>query len=302
MTRLLTRIAKLVLRTLPVYPAADYRPLEQLTLESGLRQAKVSYEDERQGGLLRFFEGKVKFECGRALDLGSGLGGRTIAFQGVTGGEVIGLEIDERMAQPSLAYAREMQNDEVGFVVGLAEALPFADDSFDLIFCYDVMEHVADPEQTLRATYRVLRPGGHLLLVFPPYFHPTGAHLEGYVSRVPYANLLFPASVLRRAIDEILAERNDGYHPQPLRPGDKLYGLNGTTIHRFEQLLQQSAFEVEGLELLPLMSQANRKYEAWRMRYYAWIFRLLPRLPLLREIFTHRIVVALRKPINPPTT
>jgi SAM-dependent methyltransferase len=296
MTRLLTWIAKLVLRALPVYPAADYLPLEQLTMESGLRQAKVSYEDERQGGLLRFFDGKVNFECGRALDLGSGFGGRTVAFQEATGGEVVGLEIDARLGRPSLAYAGEARNGGVAFVAGLAEALPFAGDSFDLVFCYDVMEHVADPEQTLLATYRVLRPGGRLLLVFPPYFHPTGAHLEGYVSRVPYANVLFPAAVLRRAIDEILAERDDGYHPQPLRPGDKLYGLNGTTIRRFERLLRRSAFEVERLELLPLMSAANRKYEAWRMRYYAWMFRPLPRLPLLREIFTHRIVAVLRKP------
>src|SRR5438128_1140504 len=149
MTRLLTRIAKLVLRTLPVYPAADYLPLEQLTLESGLRQAKVSYEDEQQGGLLRFFEGRINLQCGRALDLGSGFGGRTIAFQRVTGGEVVGLEIDERMAQPSLAFACEMQNDDVSFVVGLAEALPFADDSFDLIFSSDVMEHVTYAEPTL---------------------------------------------------------------------------------------------------------------------------------------------------------
>ena len=297
MAGLLTSIAKLILRALPVYQAADYLPLEQLTLESGLRQAKVSYEDEQQGGLLRFFEGKVNLECGMALDLGSGFGGRTIAFQRATGGEVVGIEIDPRVAQPSLAFAREMRNDKVAFVAGLAEALPFADDSFDLIFCYDVMEHVADPEQTLRAAYRVLRPGGYFLLVFPPYFHPTGAHLEGYVSRVPYANVLFPSSVLRRAIDEILAERNDGYHPQPLRPGDKLYGLNGTTVRGFERLLSRSGFEVASLELLPLMSKANRQYEAWRMRYYAWAFRLLPRLPLLRELFTHRIVAALRKPV-----
>ena len=81
-----------------------------------------------------------------------------------------------------------------------------------------------------------------------------------------------------------------------LRPGDRLYGLNGLTIRRFEQLLRRSGFEVAWLELLPLMSKANRKYEAWRMSYYAWMFRWLPHLPLLREIFTHRIVAALRKP------
>jgi len=299
MTGLLTTIAKFVLRRLPAYPAADYLPLEQLTLESGLRLAEESYEDERQGGLLRFFEGKADLECPMALDIGSGFGGRTIEFQRATGGHVVGLEISERAALPSLVFARQMRNADVSFAVGHGEALPFADNSFDLVLSYDVMEHVADPQQTLRATYRVLRPGGWLLLVFPPYFHPTGAHLEGYVSRMPYTQLLFPASVLRRAVDEILAERRDGYHPQALRPGDRLYGLNGLTIRRFEQLVRRSGFEVAWLELLPLLSPANRKYEPWRMRYYAWVFRWLPRLPLLREIFTHRIVAALRKPASP---
>ena len=296
---MLTRIAKFVLRLLPAHPAADYLPSEQLTLESGLRLAQISYEDELQGGLLQFFEGKVDFACRMALDLGSGFGGRTIEFQRVTGGHVAGMEINTQATRPSLEFARLMKNENVSFAVGVAEALPFDDNSFDLIFCYDVLEHVADPEKTLKAVYRVLRPGGRFLAVFPPYFHPTGAHLEGYVSHVPYANLLFPSGVLLRAVDEIIAERNNGYHPQPLRLGDRLYGLNGTTIRRFKQLLKCSGFEVERLELLPLMSKVNRKYGPWRMHYYAWMFRPLRHLPLLREIFTHRIVTVLRKPDAP---
>jgi hypothetical protein len=32
------------------------------------------------------------------------------------------------------------------------------------------------------------------------------------------------------------------------------------------------------------------------MRYYAWIFYMLARAPLLQELFTHRIVAVLRKP------
>ena len=61
----------------------------------------------------------------------------------------------------------------------------------------------------------------------------------------------------------------------------------------------ESGFVASRLELLPLLSRANRKYDAWRMRYYAWVFRFLRSLPLLNEIFTHRIVAVLTKPTDP---
>jgi hypothetical protein len=102
--------------------------------------------------------------------------------------------------------------------------------------------------------------------------------------------------VLIAAIDEILRERGDEFRPQPLRPADRLYALNGITIGGFKRILKGLEFEVELLEMLPLISKKTRKYEAWKMRYYAWIFYMLARAPLLRELFTHRIVAILRKP------
>ena len=48
-----------------------------------------------------------------------------------------------------------------------AEALPFTEQSFDLVCMLDVLEHVAGERQALAETYRVLRPGGHLLLTVP---------------------------------------------------------------------------------------------------------------------------------------
>jgi len=42
-------------------------------------------------------------------------------------------------------------------------SLPFADDSFDVILVAHVIEHMADPEQTLVELYRVLKPGGVLI-------------------------------------------------------------------------------------------------------------------------------------------
>ena len=156
--------------------------------------------------------------------------------------------------------------------------------------------YVQDPERTLAEVYRVLKPAGLFLTVFPPYFHPKGSHLEGYVSRAPYVNLLFPSKVLLPAIDEVLKERGDGYRPQALRPGDRLYSLNGVTIRSFRAMLNRSNFEVLRLEFLPLLNKMIRQFHGWKMHYYAWLFYPLSRIPVLQELFTHRIVATLRKP------
>jgi len=46
-------------------------------------------------------------------------------------------------------------------------ALPFPDDSFDLIICCHVLEHVSDDRQAMREIARVLQPGGHAVIQVP---------------------------------------------------------------------------------------------------------------------------------------
>lgn len=301
MRKLLTGIAKAALRLLPAYPSPEYLPLDQITVSSAMARAREELEDERNGGFLKFFGDGAKVSGEVVLDLGCGFGGRTVEFQHRVNGQIIGLEIDQRMAAGALQFADSMGSKHTAFVAGFGECLPFADGSFDLILSYDVLEHVQSPQRCLAECWRALKPGGLLMLVFPPYYHPTGAHLEGYVSRVPYANLLFPSSILLGAIDEILTARGDGYRPQPLRPGDKLYSLNGLTVRRFKKLLKQSGFDIVTFDLLPLFSRVNRNYDAWKMKYYAWLFKPLSRLPFVQECFTHRIVAVLRKPASNPS-
>lgn len=52
-------------------------------------------------------------------------------------------------------------------VLGDVGRLPFAEDTFDLLVCYHVLEHVPDDRAAIRELARVLRPGGIALLQVP---------------------------------------------------------------------------------------------------------------------------------------
>lgn len=54
-------------------------------------------------------------------------------------------------------------------VCGSVLALPFADASFDVVSAFDVVEHCEPESAALAELWRVLRPGGHLLLSVPAY-------------------------------------------------------------------------------------------------------------------------------------
>ena len=60
-------------------------------------------------------------------------------------------------------------------VVGDAQRLPFADASFDTVFCSQVLEHVPEPWLALEEFERILKPGGVLILSVP---HISWLHNE----------------------------------------------------------------------------------------------------------------------------
>jgi 2-polyprenyl-6-hydroxyphenyl methylase/3-demethylubiquinone-9 3-methyltransferase len=79
----------------------------------------------------------------------------------------------------SVAAARRhaaTQGLPIEYQCALGEALPFADGSFDVVYCCDVLEHVAHLSQVIAETARVLRPGG-------TYFFDT-------INRTPQSRLI----------------------------------------------------------------------------------------------------------------
>ncbi|KKP89279.1 MAG: Two-component response regulator [Parcubacteria group bacterium GW2011_GWA2_36_10] len=52
-------------------------------------------------------------------------------------------------------------------IVDINDGLPFVDNSFDLIWCSEVIEHLINPVKTIEEFERVLKPGGKMILTTP---------------------------------------------------------------------------------------------------------------------------------------
>jgi 2-polyprenyl-6-hydroxyphenyl methylase/3-demethylubiquinone-9 3-methyltransferase len=100
----------------------------------------------------------------RALDVGCG-GGLLAEEFARLGCEVVGVDPSEKSLAAARAHAAG-QGLAIEYRCAAGEALPFPDASFDVVYCCDVLEHVADLGRVIAETARVLRPGG-------TYFHDT---------------------------------------------------------------------------------------------------------------------------------
>jgi SAM-dependent methyltransferase len=101
------------------------------------------------------------------VDLGSGggidclLAGRAVG----PAGAVFGIDFLPDMVARSTAAAREASLANVRFVEGLIEALPLADDSADVVISNGVVNLSPRKVRVLAEAFRVLRPGGRLVIV-----------------------------------------------------------------------------------------------------------------------------------------
>lgn len=69
-------------------------------------------------------------------------------------------------------------------VLGVGEALPFEDASFDAVISIAVLEHVRDPFQCAREISRVLKPGGALFCAMP-FLQPVHGYPHHYFNATP---------------------------------------------------------------------------------------------------------------------
>ncbi|GAB3708638.1 class I SAM-dependent methyltransferase [Corynebacterium nasicanis] len=152
-----------------------------------------------------------------------------------------------------------------GAVRGDGQELPFAADSFDLVYSSNVAEHVPAPWDMGAEMLRVTRPGGLVVLSYTVWLGPFGGHETGI-----WEHYVGGEFARRR-----YATRH-GRDPKNVW-GESLFAVSAAAGLRW-------AREVEGARLLLAFPRYHPSWAWW-----------LVRVPGLREFLVSNLVVVLRK-------
>lgn len=222
------------------------------------------------------------FEGKRILDVGCGGGGKSLALLKYHPRELIGIDMDPHFIDKAKQYARQFEG-RASFICADASQAPLEDASLDVLTLLDAFEHVSQPEKILAEAHRVLKPGGRVLISFPPYYHPQGAHVSDLIP-FPWVHLFFTEEALSKAYIHLSYLRKDGEKRRKLKftQTGKLFKMdyiNHMTVKKAEAILKKVDFQLKYFKLIPL-----RK-----------IVAPLVKLKCTREFFIHTVAIVLEK-------
>ncbi len=105
-------------------------------------------------------------EADNILDVGCGIGGSSLYLADKFNASVSGITLSpvqvKRARERSVELGLAAKSN---FLVADAQVMPFTDNSFDLVWSLESGEHMPDKRQFLQECYRVLKPGGTLIMV-----------------------------------------------------------------------------------------------------------------------------------------
>ena len=100
------------------------------------------------------------------LDIGCGAGFDVFVAARLVGpqGRVVGIDVTQRMVEKAKEHLSRLGLKQAAFQLGNAEALPFPDKDFDVVISNGVLNLTLDKNKAVGEIYRVLRPGGRLMV------------------------------------------------------------------------------------------------------------------------------------------
>ena len=100
------------------------------------------------------------------LDVGCGIGGSSLYLAAKFQAQATGITLSPVQAARATERAKEAAlSGRSQFLVANAQAMPFDDNSFDLVWSLESGEHMPDKTKFMQECYRVLKPGGTLIMV-----------------------------------------------------------------------------------------------------------------------------------------
>jgi SAM-dependent methyltransferase len=209
------------------------------------------------------------------LDAGSGPGDGAALLLAAGAASVTGIDRSADVVDVAAAAAPA----GIGFDVGDVQSLPYADDSFDMVTCFDLIEHVTEPETALAELDRVLAPGGLVLVSWP------GRDATGFERLV---EARWPRVRLARQQDFLASTVLAG---RPEQPGDPL--PDPATVRLLASATEDGAVATIALassaELPPLRQLVTLPSTA---DLRAWLDRFQEQQEVLRRLTADRAAAA----------
>jgi ubiquinone/menaquinone biosynthesis C-methylase UbiE len=141
-----------------------------------------------------------------------------LAIEMAKGGayRVTGLDVSRTMVELGHGNAAEA-GVQVDFRQGNASAMPFADESFDLLACSAAFKNFSQPHRALEEMYRVLRPGGTALVLdlrkdvpmseIRKYFRAIGlSTINRWMTLAAFRFMLLKRAYTRGQLERMLAD------------------------------------------------------------------------------------------------
>jgi tocopherol O-methyltransferase len=104
-------------------------------------------------------------EAPKIIDIGCGIGGSSLYLAEKLRGEVVGITLSPVQANRAQERAAAAGlSEKATFKVANALDIPYPDNTFDLVWTLESGEHMPDKNKFLQECYRVLKPGGRMIL------------------------------------------------------------------------------------------------------------------------------------------
>lgn len=214
----------------PGVRANSWRPDVARMAERRLWDEVVKASKARELWRLARSRGILLDSSRRVLDVGCGRGGLSAALM-ARGVETVSLDLRLRNCHVARLRGRRYDHD-VPAVSGRAEELPFADNAFDVVCLFEVLEHVEQPTRLLAEARRVCHPEGLSVVTVVNRW----AHLDPHY-RLWGINFL-PRPVAERIISVL------GRSKESWRDNQRLADMHYYSYSAFARFAQQTGFRV----------------------------------------------------------